>query len=102
MRPRADREKSAKRSIAGRRRRFRRDVDCDGGGIAVNLANNDSAVIVTLDRIRIWKDKDPDEAAVRELQGGADDKMFRFERTGLNECAALAYDRKELAAMRHK
>ena len=24
------------------------------------------------------------------------------DRTGLNECAALAYDRKELAAMRHK
>jgi hypothetical protein len=81
---------------------FACDVDCDGGGIAVNLANNDSAVIVKLDRIRIWKDKDPDEAAVRELQGGADDKMFRLDRTGLNECAALAYDRKELAAMRHK
>jgi hypothetical protein len=45
---------------------------------------------------------DPDEAAVRELQGGADDKMFRLDRTGLSECAALAYDRKELAAMRHK
>jgi hypothetical protein len=26
----------------------------------------------------------------------------RLDRTGLNECAALAYDRKELAAMRHK
>jgi hypothetical protein len=24
------------------------------------------------------------------------------DRTGLNECAALSYDRKELAAMRHK
>jgi hypothetical protein len=81
---------------------FACDVDCDGGGIAVNLANNDNAVIVTLDRIRIWKGKDPDEAAVRELQGGADDKMFRLDRTGLSECAALAYDRKELAAMRHK
>jgi hypothetical protein len=81
---------------------FACDVDCDGGGIAVNLANNDSAVIVTLDRIRIWKGKDPDEAVVRELHGGADDKMFRLDRTSLNECAALAYDRKELAAMRHK
>lgn len=77
-------------------------VDCDGGGITVNLAHQDAAVIVKLDRIRIWKGKDPDEAAVSALQGGADDKIFRLDRTGLNECAELANDRKELAAMRHK
>ena len=81
---------------------FACSVDCDGGGIALTLARNDSAVLVSLDRIRIWKGKDPDEAAVRSLEGGADDKMFRLDRTVLNECTALVGDRKELAAMRHK
>ena len=82
---------------------FECDVDCDGGGITVNLANNDGSVIVKLpDRIRIWKGKDPDEAATTALTAGADDKVFRLDRTGLSECTALAADRKELAAMRHK
>jgi hypothetical protein len=78
-------------------------VDCDGGGVTVTLANNDQSVIVKLpDRIRIWKGKDPDEAAVRALMAGADDKIFRLDRTSVSDCAAFAYDRKELAAMRHK
>ena len=82
---------------------FECDVDCDGGGVTVNLANSDGAVIVKLpDRIRIWKGKDPDEAARTALMAGDDDKVFRLDRTGLSECTALAADRKELAAMRHK
>jgi hypothetical protein len=80
---------------------FQCSVDCDGGGIAVNLANNDSALIVKLDRIRIWKSTDPDDAADRGLEGGADDKIFRLDRS-LDECKSLVTDRKELAAMRHK
>ena len=82
---------------------FECDVDCDGGGVTVSLANSDSSVIVKLpERIRIWKGKDPDESAMSALMAGADDKIFRLDRTDLNECTALAYDRKELAAMRHK
>ena len=81
---------------------FQCDVDCDGGGIAVNLANSDNSVIVKLDRVRIWKSTDPDGAAPRALQGGADDKIFRLDRTSLDECKSLVTDRKELAAMRHK
>ena len=78
-------------------------VDCDGGGITVSLANSDGSVLVKLPgRIRIWKGKDPDESATSALTAGADDKVFRLDRTSLNDCAALAYDRKELAAMRHK
>jgi hypothetical protein len=78
------------------------DVDCDGGGISVNLANNDNSLIAKLDRIRIWKSTDPDGAAPRGLQGGADDKIFRLDRTSLDECKSLVTDRKELAAIRHK
>jgi hypothetical protein len=81
---------------------FQCDVDCDGGGIAVNLANSDNSVIVKLDRVRIWKSTDPDGAAPRALQGGTDDKIFRLDRTSLDECKSLVTDRKELAAMRHK
>jgi hypothetical protein len=81
---------------------FQCDVDCDGGGISVNLVNGDTAVIVKLDRIRIWKSTDPDGAEPRGLQGGADDKIFRLDRTSLDECKSLVTDRKELAAMRHK
>jgi hypothetical protein len=82
---------------------FECDVDCDLGGVTVNLANNDGAVIVKLpERIRIWKGKDPDEAAMTALMAGADDKIFRLDRADPSECAALAYDRKELAALRNK
>jgi hypothetical protein len=82
---------------------FECDVDSDGGGVTVNLANNDGAVIVKLpERIRIWKGKDPDESAMSALMAGADDKIFRLDRADPNQCAALAYDRKELAALRHK
>jgi len=81
---------------------FECDVDCDGGGIAVNLENGDNSLIVKLDHIRIWKGNSPDEKAATGLQGGADDRVFRLDRTALNECAPLVADRKELAAMRHK
>jgi hypothetical protein len=82
---------------------FECDVDCDGGGVTVNLANSDASIIVKLpERIRIWKGKDPDEAAMSALMAGADDKVFRLDRADPSQCAALVYDRKELAALRHK
>jgi hypothetical protein len=81
---------------------FQCDVDCDGGGIAVNLANGDNSLIVKLGRIRIWKSTDPDGDPLRSLEGGADDKVFRLDRTSLDECRSLVADRKELAALRHK
>jgi hypothetical protein len=77
-------------------------VDCDGGGINVALSNGDKAVIVKLERIRIWKDKNYDEDAEHDLVAGADDKAFRLDRTTLKDCESLVTDRKELAAMRHK
>lgn len=78
-------------------------VDCDGGGVTVSLANNDASLIVKpIDRIRIWKGKNPDESAATALNAGSDDKVFRLDRTKLDECTPLVADRKELAAMRHK
>jgi hypothetical protein len=77
-------------------------VDCDGGGINVSLAPDNAYVIVTLSGIRIWKGKNNDDDAATELKAGADDKIFHLDRVNVNECAALATNRKELAAMRHK
>ena len=77
-------------------------VDCDGGGIGVHLAKDDKSVIVKLERIRIWKDKNYDEDAAQDLVAGADDKSFRLDRTTLKDCETLVTDRKELAAIRHK
>jgi hypothetical protein len=77
-------------------------VDCDGGGISVNLAQDNAYVIVTLSGIRIWKGNDNDDGAATELKASADDKVFHLDRVNVNECASLAMNRKELAAMRHK
>ncbi len=77
-------------------------VDCDGGGIDVLMAKDDKSAIVKLERIRIWKDNNYDEDAARDLVAGADDKVFRLDRTTLQDCEQLVTDRKELAAIRHK
>lgn len=81
---------------------FQCAVDCDGGGISVSLANTDNAVIIKLDHIRIWKGNSPDSEAAGALEAGADDKVFRLDRSNVSDCAALVADRKELAAMRRK
>jgi hypothetical protein len=66
---------------------FECDVDCDGGGVTVTLANNDGSVIVKLDHIRIWKGDSPDVKGA--LQGGDDHKVFRLDGTALSECSSL-------------
>ena len=36
-------------------------VDCDGGGITVELARDNKSILVRLDSIRIWRNNEPDE-----------------------------------------
>jgi hypothetical protein len=81
--------------------RLRCGVDCDGGGIEVAMKDDKSAVVRT-ERIRIWKHKHPDDDNTDDAQLGDDDKMFRLDRVDTRECADLADDRKEVAALRHK
>jgi hypothetical protein len=76
-------------------------VDCDGGGMSVELAHADKSTLIRLDRIRIWRNNKPEEEGL-DLSGGADDRVFRLDRAKLDECRSLITDRKELAAMRHK
>lgn len=77
-------------------------VDCEGGGIEVALSNDDKSAIIRLVQIRVWQNNKPDDDAERSLVAGADDKIFRLDRTDTRECASLVTDRKELAALRHK
>jgi hypothetical protein len=76
-------------------------VDCDGGGISVELSNADKSTLVRLDSIRIWRNNKPEDEGL-DLSGGADDRVFRLDRANLEVCRSLVADRKELAAMRHK
>ena len=74
-------------------------VECDGGGIAVAMKDDKSA-IVELERVRMWDRKKPDAETGHDLEAGADDKTFRVDRADLGECAELVTDRKALAALR--
>jgi hypothetical protein len=77
-------------------------VDCDGGGIDIALTPDTKSAMLYVERVRIWRGKDPDdEASATSLVGGADDRVFRLDRASLDQCASLVHDRKELAAMRH-
>jgi hypothetical protein len=75
-------------------------VDCDGGGITVELVRDDKSTLVRLDSIRIWRNNKPDEDGFP--LSGADDRVFRLDRTSLDRCRSLVTDRQELAAMRRK
>ena len=73
-------------------------VDCDGGGIAIELANGDKSTLVRIDQVAIWnKDKPDDERA--GFDGGADDKVFRLDRVDLDECKSLISETADVAAM---
>ena len=76
-------------------------VDCDGGGISIELPKGEKFTLVRLESIRIWRNNKPEEEGF-ELSGGADDKVFRLDRASLDQCKSLVTDRQELAAMRRK
>jgi len=78
---------------------MRCSVDCDGGGISVEMTPDNKSTLVRLDHIRIWQNNKPDDEGL-DLSGGADDRVFRLDRAKLDMCRSLVADRKELAAMR--
>jgi hypothetical protein len=91
---------AAMAAIAGAgKAQFGCGVDCDGGGISIEMTREDKATLVRLDRIRIWRNNKPEEEGL-DMSGGADDRVFRLDRVKLDECKSLITDRKELAAIR--
>lgn len=77
-------------------------VDCDGGGIGIDMSKDNRAAILSVERVRIWRNNKPDEEASYSLEAGHDDHIFRLERVDDKQCASLVTDREELAAMRKK
>jgi hypothetical protein len=65
-------------------------VDCDGGGLSVELANGDKSVLVRIENVAIWNADKPD--AERDSLGGADDRVFRLDRVSIEQCRSLMID----------
>lgn len=63
-------------------------VDCDGGGLQIEMARADKSVIVRIDQVAIWNNDKPDDER-GGFDGGADDKAFRLDRAGTEECKSL-------------
>ena len=76
-------------------------VDCDGGGISMELTADNKATLIKLDSIRIYNKNNPEDGGFN-LSGGADDRVFRLDRAPLELCKSLVTDREELAEMRLK
>jgi hypothetical protein len=68
-------------------------VDCDGGGLSVELTNSDKSVLVRLGNLAIWNSDKPD--AERDSFGGGDDQLFRLDRVGMEQCRSLLIDADE-------
>ena len=64
-------------------------VDCDGGGVSLEMANSDHSVILRLDSVAIWNDSKPEDDERDSMQGGAGDRAFRLDRVELNACKSL-------------
>ena len=76
-------------------------VDCDGGGLQIEMANGDKSVIVRIDRMAIWNNDKPDDDR-DSFNAGADHKTLRLDRVGLEECKSLMPKDDELAALEPK
>lgn len=66
-------------------------VDCDGGSIDVTLKDDTAVLVAIPDGARIWTAKDGDaEGDDQRRRFGADDKLFRLDRTRPADCLPLA------------
>ena len=72
-------------------------VDCDGGGISIEMASGDKSTIVRLNEVAIWNSNKPDDERT-SLSAGADDGMFQLDRTDVDACRSLMSDSEEFAA----
>ncbi len=76
-------------------------VDCDGGSIDVALKNDKSVLVSIPEGARIWKaGSNSDETNDESRRFGADDKLFRLDRTKLTDCISLVGDDDEKAQLR--
>jgi hypothetical protein len=72
-------------------------VDCDGGGISIEMASGDKSTIIRLNEVAMWNSNKPDDERT-SLSAGADDRMFRLDRADLDACRSLMRGSEEFAA----
>ncbi len=77
-------------------------VDCDGGGLSIELSADNKSTVVRLERIALWNNSKPDDDERPSLEAGADDAVFRLDRAALALCKSLMPDKDELAALNLK
>ena len=66
-------------------------IECDGGSIGVRVKSRDAVLIDIPDGARIW-DPDSEDEPPATARFGADDKVFRLERTDIKTCLPLVWD----------
>jgi hypothetical protein len=76
-------------------------VDCDGGGLSVELANADKSVLVRLGQIALWNGDKPDDERTG-FDAGPDDHVFRLDRVSLDNCRSLMPNSDEFTADQRK
>jgi hypothetical protein len=76
-------------------------VDCDGGQIDVSIKDEKSVLLAIPEGARFWRAGSINDTDQRK-RFGADDKLFRLDKTALTECLSLADDAEEKAAMRRE
>lgn len=69
-------------------------VECDGGSLSVRVKNEDSILVDIPDSVRLFDPSASDEIAdlPKGARFGADDKLFRLDRTELGDCVPVIYD----------
>ncbi len=76
-------------------------VDCDGGGLSVEMANAGKSVLVRLEQIALWNSAKPDDER-DGFEAGPDDHVFRLDRVSLDDCHSLMPSSEEFAAVQQK
>jgi hypothetical protein len=69
-------------------------VECDGGSLSVRVKNEQSILVDIPDSVRLFDPSASDEFAdlPKGARFGADDKLFRLDRTALSDCIPVIYD----------
>lgn len=71
-------------------------VECDGGYLGVRVKSDTSLLVDIPESVRLFDpettDDDPDAELPKGARFGADDKLFRLDRTDLKDCIAVIYD----------
>ena len=75
-------------------------VECDGGHIDVSIRDRNSVLVKIPAGARLWQPGDQEDDPNSRKKFGADDKVFRVERTSLADCLPIVHEAEERAKLR--